>query len=677
MRSLGSTIAITATLCAGRLALGQAPTPTPIDSNIGVQTYAQTQGEPCPSRGALGCGGCYPAPMATGNPLNDAFGELNKVNPGWQAIGPMLPGGSDPSVPPDSLPVRIQGTVVASHAGGVDFPASHTHPDQNTYILLDPDYNSLSATGNDTPSVVGMEWESNKYPPFAWAAAGDRIVADGRWIFDCGHPGPSSSGKCSNDNTKTCNIDSECSGGGTCSAPAPNFTYSSEMHPPHAVAVFRDKAIPGKHPIRATRADVYISNDGGGAGDRCNATHLPSATDVLFSKDCFKNHCSLTLFRSCSKDSDCAKGETCIVLDPANRLVDINAQDFQFDMPLPPMPPSATLKLKTKSFKPRGGRMPKASILLSLTPTPHLHVSVPMTTALRNGKLPNVFAQRIVAGWREDTTPLTHVRVKFKSLTVNNPLKEVVGAFPTKCTKPTGCDIFSANGCFLDTPATCTKDADCPASACGSNSKTCHRDSDCPKKDACQSGASQCVSPFVPGWEGFGQVNGDWIIFKHLDAIGASAPFAAPPYVQPATPLKTTQSFTFNEYVQASGTIHIGANAHSWGCIAQSNGQNLKDNLNKIGLLPGAACLLAQGWSTNGMDVTHSGPNFTTTVTGATCTTPPGQPTTCVASPGGDGGTCSVTTNRLCVQSSDCPMGETCNITGGAFTLEYTIKVIP
>ena len=40
---------------------------------------------------------------------------------------------------------------------------------------------------------------------------------------------------------------------------------------------------------------------------------------------------------------------------------------------------------------------------------------------------------------------------------------------------------------------------------------------------------------------------------------------------------------------------------------------------------------------------------------------------------GGDGGTCSTTTSQLCVVDADCPMGETCNVTGGAFKLHYTI----
>ena len=40
---------------------------------------------------------------------------------------------------------------------------------------------------------------------------------------------------------------------------------------------------------------------------------------------------------------------------------------------------------------------------------------------------------------------------------------------------------------------------------------------------------------------------------------------------------------------------------------------------------------------------------------------------------GGDGGNCSVTTTATLHQDADCPMGETCIVTGGAYKLHYTI----
>src|SRR5262249_45461034 len=158
--------------------------------------------------------------------------------------------------------------------------------------------------------------------------------------------------------------------------------------------------------------------NGGGAGDRCTVTHFGTDSDVLFAKSCFVNHCSKTTFRTCKVNKDCAIGETCIVYDPAGTLAQINLANFEFDMPLPP-PPSgtATLKIKTKSHKPRGGIMPKATFLPTLSPSPNLHVIVPMATPMPSGKMPNVFAQTITAGWKEDTTSLTHVQVKLKNVT--------------------------------------------------------------------------------------------------------------------------------------------------------------------------------------------------------------------------------------------------------------------
>jgi hypothetical protein len=43
---------------------------------------------------------------------------------------------------------------------------------------------------------------------------------------------------------------------------------------------------------------------------------------------------------------------------------------------------------------------------------------------------------------------------------------------------------------------------------------------------------------------------------------------------------------------------------------------------------------------------------------------------------GGDGGNCSVTTDRLCVIDTDCPSGESCARTDGAFALRYRIETI-
>jgi hypothetical protein len=46
-------------------------------------------------------------------------------------------------------------------------------------------------------------------------------------------------------------------------------------------------------------------------------------------------------------------------------------------------------------------------------------------------------------------------------------------------------------------------------------------------------------------------------------------------------------------------------------------------------------------------------------------------------SSGGQGGHCSLNTGLLCVVSDDCPSGESCDTTGGAFALRYRIERLP
>ena len=227
-----------------------------------------------------------------------------------------------------------------------DFPASHITDDQNTFITLDPDKSGLIATGNGQSSNcpgencnrIEVEREIGKYPLFAWAGEGDRFTGLGRWIFDCGHPDPAPTGKCSSSSSTACSVDADCPSGGTCTSPAPNFQFRAELHPPQAIAVMRNKSI-GKTP--ATRADVYVSADGGGASDRCEVTHLASIGDVLTNKKCFTNTCSKTTSQTCRIDADCPKKETCTKLDPSASVLDVNASDFEFDMLLPPKPAGA------------------------------------------------------------------------------------------------------------------------------------------------------------------------------------------------------------------------------------------------------------------------------------------------------------------------------------------------
>ncbi len=717
------------------------PTPTPVDSNIAVSSFAQSRGEifanatptPCTSQGGAGCGGCYPVKQ------NAAVTDLlPEVNPEWQPIGPMIEGGSDTSLPPQSQPMTVHGTVALTQINvGGDFPGSHVGDDQNTFIQLDPADNGILATGNQSvfecgppftavvaqtapagatvlvlkslppdfpttgvvtlvgtspvnitytlssetlnlsvplPSTLGsvaqgtqiavggencglieMELEFGKYPLFAWAGEGDRITAEGRWIFDCGHPDPVPIGACSQTGTP-CIVDKEC-GANKCTNPAPTFNYRSEIHPPQAIAVIREKSN-GQTP--ATQADVYISADGGGAGDACTLTHLPQSTDVLLKKSCFLNHCSVTTSRSCSTDADCATGETCLIFDASlgGPIADINRTNFEFDMPLPKPPSdSATLQIAKESFQPPGAIMPEPLFTPPtppLGPTPVLHVVVPMSVPVQ-GQMPNVFAERIVASWKEDTTRLTHVQINFLNLSIRNPLKPLTPAVTRACTNPGGGLTTSA----------CATNSDCAAGTCVTAGTPCHSDRECPSKTDSCSGQSVCVGGLVPGWELFAEVNGDWIEVSGLSNIGAQAPFTAPPFAVPSPAAQVIPlNAKFDEYVPSTGTIHIATTGHSLACSdANLYGHNVKDSLRTFGLTVGATCLGESNPDPGRLDVTHAGPNFTVAPAGVSCV-PPAQagPTICTATSGfGDGGTCSSTKSRLCLVDDDCPAGACSN----------------
>jgi len=131
---------------------------------------------------------------------------------------------------------------------------------------------------------------SRRLSRLAWASPGDRVVALGRWIFDCGHPDPVL-GSCSSSG-QPCILSTDCDAGATCNGT--HFNYRTEMHPPQAVAVLRPPhgAVIASgssgdeneredrddgEPQLATRADVFVSAFGGAVGDHCILTHrIPS-----------------------------------------------------------------------------------------------------------------------------------------------------------------------------------------------------------------------------------------------------------------------------------------------------------------------------------------------------------------------------------------------------------------
>jgi hypothetical protein len=133
-------------------------------------------------------------------------------------------------------------------------------------------------------------------PEFVWPAVGDRVWVEGRWIFDCGHPGVPAA-----------------------AAVRTYVKYSTEIHPPRALVAFRlnhpaldsfpvprtsapnfpapqsylpvtgepattlPPGVPNSGPtnVPVTEADIYVSGNGGGANDLCMILALNGSNCVF------------------------------------------------------------------------------------------------------------------------------------------------------------------------------------------------------------------------------------------------------------------------------------------------------------------------------------------------------------------------------------------------------------
>jgi hypothetical protein len=374
----------------------------PLDSSLALR-----------SRG----GGCTPFGIAAAlaDPANPADFEnvlqrLVAVNPEW---APVVNGGAGP----ESTPVLVHGTVIDSQLSTTDFPSTHVSIDQNTDILLDDEDRGCAATGNATAELGGvgairephieLEWEADRYPAWAWGGPGDRIVALGRWIFDCGHADPVP-GVC-HGTADLCILDADCGAGVSCDGVV--FNYRSELHPPQATAVIRggrgSAMLTSGHqspvtPTPFTRADVFVSGDGGGAGDACVLTPVGvPPLEALFAQNCFPF---------------------------SQPLAPINSFDFEFDVDLP-VPHQGNVPiwnvLEQADHAPAVPADVRIEPVLGGPGKPHLHVTVLMTKPV-NGTMPTGYASTIFAGWREpNALPVQHVRVTIDGIDIRDPLAHV------------------------------------------------------------------------------------------------------------------------------------------------------------------------------------------------------------------------------------------------------------
>lgn len=536
-------------------------------------------------------GGCHPTGLQP-----SILDMLTLINPEWASIegGPMV----------DSTPVLIHGLVQDMHGDlSGDFPSTHLRADVNEFLVLDAADMDRLATGNDD-GLGHFEWEAGVFPAFAWAGVGDRIVALGRWIFDCGHPG-ANPGHCSATIGRQCVLDGDCRPPicATCgtmeTCVGTHYTYGSELHPPYANATIRSgrgaivTSRPGAQAVLATRADLFVSPDAGGAGDRCVLTHRdPDA--ALLSQECYPL---------------------------AQPIAQLNSRDFVFDLPLPPAPPNGRLGFRVTSFPPPGGVAPRVQVRRRLHDVPpHLQVRVWLTRKV-HGQLPTGLAAHIDAGWRNDPTPLTHVRVTIDDVHVNNGLQ------PGTPTVPKTCSVS-------DTP--------------------CATASDCPPGEQCFGAGS------VKAWNLQASVNGEWQELTGLGTLSSGDTITETP--------GPGGGIVFDQYLPANGAVHLLVNGAAHECIDTMYGKSLARGLTELGFSKGLVCLASSARSPGTIDVTYAGPDF-----GA----PTGNAAYLTTSAGGAGGSCSVTTGMACVVDADCPTSESCVQTGGAFTLSYHVERLP
>jgi hypothetical protein len=402
--------AVVAILLAVPLACGQGTREVPGPATAGASASAAltvSASAPVDSNGALPpSGGCYPIGSEL---VGTGLEQLSLVDPEW---APVVEGAS-----PLSRPVLMHGTALDSHVSREDFPSTHVQFDQNTSLLLDPSDSGFLATGNLSGGqpTLELEWETGAYPDWAWAGEGDRVVALGRWIFDCGHP---DNGVCAG-TSQLCSLDSDCAPGTACQL-GTTFQYLSEMHPPQATAVIRTGrgAVLGEEggAVPATRADIFVSPDGGGAGDLCIVTHKGSLAAILASID------PLDPLRTCFP-----LHEPLALLPPSAPPL---ATDFELDVPLPldGRGPEAIWSIVQRPTPSLSGSSVAAKIEVTPEvhgPDPHLHVRVAMSEPVGD-QLPTGFAATLLAGWERPPSPwLEHVRVTVEGITVNSALKPV------------------------------------------------------------------------------------------------------------------------------------------------------------------------------------------------------------------------------------------------------------
>jgi len=314
-----------------------------------------------------------------------------------------------------------------------DFPDVHDSHDMNFFLKLDEDpaqADVISSFGIDSsgrspgedgfkPDTIEVEWETGIltsqlrgdgrfFPRWAWPLPGDRVWANGYWIFDCGHPVES---------TQL-----------VPNTPIPLHAQGvrTEIHPPRAIASMRRRLVtpPAQfrdepaHPIPATVADLYIHGRAGVVVDLLEC----GGRVILDNRTC------QTRTGETPRGRDSSQGDPGhdIALDHVGIPI---AEDFQFVVCMPPMPrggpESPTPIVWQQRVTPDDTlAIPARFVLQDATGacagpgyTKQVLVTVPL--AGRRGITPDdVYARRIFAGWTRSPLPLRRLRVTVESLTL-------------------------------------------------------------------------------------------------------------------------------------------------------------------------------------------------------------------------------------------------------------------
>ena len=323
---------------------------------------------------------------------------------------------------------EVTGVATRAQVSARDTAANHYSHDFNVDVFIDPGQEDLvSIVGKDEsesregPDTLEVEWETGVrwnehrgngadpfFPMWAWPSIGDRVWAEGNWVYDCGHadvPRPT-------DPDCVLFPDNDCN------------RYRSEIHPARAIASMRDQSrtLPGSGDTRVpvTATDLYIHGQGG------------FMTEQL--------HCGMDIILNHER---CDTRTTPI------------AANYEFDVCIPPKP-FATAQFSKLELAGPGNTVGSPDPVLDLVPASdacrsarwggEIFADVPkfdpdqmmhVTVDLRGTGVADteVYARRIYAGWVfPPKAPMRHFRVTLDGMDLEDDKDADVTNGDCECT---------------------------------------------------------------------------------------------------------------------------------------------------------------------------------------------------------------------------------------------------